>query len=244
MTSVPLTRFLSFSNDVLEIPICPEKVSYLYVEGSKNIERVCFALDVTEGAVEFAAKEGVDLLVTHHPITYGPIPRISGAVARKVRKLLANDISLYSAHLPLDAVFNGPVLAERLGIKVEGRFAYFDGFEAGVYGTTDPDTFHEALAGMGTASLHMADRGVRRVGVVTGSGAKGHVVAEAQSLGLDTLVTGERSYHGLLSCEEAGLNVVFLGHYDSELPGLLEFMRKAEKELGITGIPYTEEREY
>jgi dinuclear metal center YbgI/SA1388 family protein len=244
MASVPLPRFVRFTEERLAVHSCPERVSYLYVEGSERVGKACFALDATEGAVASAAEQGADLLFTHHPIAYGPIPAVTGAVARKLKGLLDGGLSLYSAHLPLDAAFNAPELARLLGVKAEGRFASFDGFEAGVYGRADQKAFPAAVAAASRASLHLGHARVRRVGVVPGSGAKASVVAEAAALGLDTLVTGERSYHGLLACEEAGLNAVFLGHYGSELPGLAAFMREAKKALGIRTVLYREDREY
>ena len=59
------------------------------------------------------------------------------AIPPPVAALLDHDIPLYSAHIPLDVhpeVGNNAVLAERLGIRVEGRFGEYRGISHGVWG--------------------------------------------------------------------------------------------------------------
>jgi putative NIF3 family GTP cyclohydrolase 1 type 2 len=64
-------------------------------------------------------------------------------------------------------------------------------------------------------------------------------MAEAQSLGCDTFVTGEAVMFGMLFAREAGLNLVAAGHYATETPGVMALSARVSRELklDVTFIP-------
>ncbi len=84
---------------------------------------VLVALDVTEEVVQEAVNRGCNLLVTHHPILFKGVKRLTGRteVERCVMAALAQNVALYAAHTNLDSVEGGVshALAMALGIKVE-----------------------------------------------------------------------------------------------------------------------------
>ena len=66
---------------------------------------------------------------------------VTGRRYRRLAALLDHDIPLYAAHIPLDVhpeVGNNAVLAERLGIEVEGWFGDYRGVPIGVWGHGPP----------------------------------------------------------------------------------------------------------
>ena len=78
-------------------------------------------LDVTEEVVEEAVQKGCNLIVSHHPLIFRKLARISDEnyVQRTVRKAIKNDISIVSMHTNMDAATGGVnfKIAEKLGLE-------------------------------------------------------------------------------------------------------------------------------
>jgi putative NIF3 family GTP cyclohydrolase 1 type 2 len=67
---------------------------------------------------------------------------------------------------------------------------------------------------------HNAERRSRLVAICTGGGASSESIREAQQLGADTLIVGEGPHHTAVDAEEAGLVVMYAGHYATETLGV------------------------
>lgn len=78
-------------------------------------------LDVTEAVVDEAVQKGCNLIVSHHPLIFRKLSRISDEnyVQRTVRKAIKNDVTIVSMHTNLDAAAGGVnfKIAEKLGLK-------------------------------------------------------------------------------------------------------------------------------
>src|SRR5205823_10994481 len=169
---------------------------------------------------------GADLLLVHHGLFWGGLQQLTGRAYRRVASLIANDIALYSAHLPLDLhpeVGNNAVLARQLGVSLRGEFGEEYGVRIGRWGETDVsrDALARQLAALTSSAPRLMAFGperVRRVGIVTG--AAGSMIAQAAAAGLDTFVTGEGPHHTFFDAEELKLNVFYAGHYATETVGV------------------------
>ena len=76
----------------------------LQVEGKGEVKKIIFAVDASLELFEIAKERKADFIFVHHGISWGSEPRrITGSVAKRLKVLLENNISLYAAHLPLDA---------------------------------------------------------------------------------------------------------------------------------------------
>ena len=76
----------------------------LQVEGSAEVTSAVFGVDACQELFDAAAAKGADFIFVHHGMSWGSEPRrFSGIVARRLSTLFQNKISLYAAHLPLDA---------------------------------------------------------------------------------------------------------------------------------------------
>lgn len=86
-----------------------------------EVKGVLLCLDVTEAVVEEAKKTNCNLIISHHPVIFKGIKKITGAnwTERLILKAIKNDISVYSIHTNLDAVFQGvnAKIGERLELK-------------------------------------------------------------------------------------------------------------------------------
>jgi dinuclear metal center YbgI/SA1388 family protein len=172
----------------------------------------------------------------HHGLIWGGgLSQIAGPSARRLKLLLANDVSLAAYHLPLDKhprLGNNAGLADALGLGPQ-REAFGDvrGVALGLAGGwAAPLTRDEALAriaaGVGAARFvfpHGPDV-VRKVGLCTG--AASDLLEDAARAGCDLFVTGELAERAGELAKELQITLVAAGHYATEVFGA---MRLAEE---------------
>ena len=86
-----------------------------------EVAGVLLCLDVTEKVVDEAIASGCNLIVSHHPLIFSPLKKITGHnyVERCVIKALQNNIAIYSAHTNMDSARGGVNyrIAEILGLQ-------------------------------------------------------------------------------------------------------------------------------
>ena len=84
------------------------------------VEGVMVTVDVTPAVVDEALAHHCNLIVSHHPLIFGGIKRLtpSHATGWMLMKLVENHICVYAAHTNLDNLLWGVngILAERLGV--------------------------------------------------------------------------------------------------------------------------------
>lgn len=227
--SVPLKELADYLDEYLEVDQVPDSsdaLNGLQVEGKGPVSRLAVAVDATEATIEAARKGGAHLLLVHHGLFWDGNRPVTGRRYRRLRGLLEGGVALYSAHLPLDVhpkVGNNVVLAEELGVAVEGTFGDYKGLAVGVRGRVDLS--REALCarldellGVRVKMIAGGPDRVQAIGVLTGGG--GSFVGAAVEAGLDALVTGEGSHHTYFDATEGGLNLYYGGHYATETWGV------------------------
>jgi dinuclear metal center YbgI/SA1388 family protein len=81
------------------------------ITGDENIEckGILISLDATEAVIDEAIKKGCNMVVSHHPIVFSGLKKITGKnyVQKAVIKAIKNDVALYAIHTNLDNVLNG-----------------------------------------------------------------------------------------------------------------------------------------
>ena len=76
----------------------------LQFEGSREVTKAVFGVDACAGLFMDAADADADFVFVHHGLSWGgSLKRITGVDAERIAMLASNNISLYAAHLPLDA---------------------------------------------------------------------------------------------------------------------------------------------
>lgn len=87
---------------------------------SSGIERIMVALDPCPEAVDSAIKSSCQLLLTHHPLIFKPLKRISTTdeTGRLIHQAIASRLAIVSLHTNYDVAQNGvnDLLAEALGV--------------------------------------------------------------------------------------------------------------------------------
>jgi dinuclear metal center YbgI/SA1388 family protein len=243
----PLAEIIAFLDELLDISAFEDYgPNGLQVPGTPDVELVVSGVSGQAELFERAAASGAQMVLVHHGILWDFQPRrIDPVQARRLRALLANDISLVAYHLPLDAhleLGNNALIATALGCEEAGREAFGHakgrpiGVEASFPGAgIEPD---ELVARVRTATgrdplafLAGPDR-VRRIGIVSGAAAE--LVQEAIDCGLDAFITGEPAEHVMATAREAGIHFLAAGHYATETFGVRRIGDLIAERFGIT----------
>lgn len=203
------------------------------------VHKMLTCLTLTESVAWEAAGMAAQLVVSHHPLFFRPVRKITESTAegRTVLLLLERGIAVYCPHTAFDGAASGinQQLAASLGLQsiTPLRPATDDpssgGGRFGVY--PEPVPRHEFLRRVQTVTgaswLEWSGAGpeqVWRVGI--GCGAGGDFLTAAADRGCDTFITGEARFHGILEAMSLGMNLVLAGHYESERPGVEELARQ------------------
>lgn len=213
----------------------------LQVEGRAEVNRVIGMVDGQMPCVIEALARGADLLLVHHGIFWGPSQPLRDSFGALVRTLINGDLNLYAAHLALDAhpeVGNNVELARRLGLEVVDRWGTVNGVDLAVLAVVHDELKLDFLVDryehvVGPAKLVQAHgpRIIRRVGIMSGSGAKS--IQEAKELGCDLYITGETSHAHYYEALNAGINVLYGGHYTTETVGVQALGNHLQDRFGL-----------
>lgn len=217
-------------------------------DGNAEVTGVLCALDCTSVAIGETKRLQCNVIVTHHPLLFRPLDRLTAAdsVGKRVLECVRSGIAVLSYHTRLDSLPGGvnDCLAERIGLRNSEAFLPFARI-----GDVDEQPF-EAFASHVSAALNVpiaqcvkANPSVRRVALVSGSGKD--EIRAVLAAGADTFVTGEVMHNHLIDCAEYGLNLICATHFATErivIPALAELVR----ETGVRAAEYLfdEQREY
>ena len=213
----------------------------LQVEGAAEVQKIAVAVDSSLNTFEQAADMGADILIVHHGLFWGKPLAISGMHGKRVRYLLEKDISLYAAHIPLDAhreVGNNWGLARWLELDQLEDFGTWKGKPIGVKGVFPNPISLSDLANvveekLGESVLVHAggEMEVRSMGIISG-GAAGEI-ANAAAAGLDCFLTGEPKHECFYDAFERKINAMFAGHYMTETVGVNLLAEKIRENFGL-----------
>lgn len=101
-----------------------DNVGLMVGSSAAKVNKILVVLTVTPGAVEYAASNGIDLIVSHHPFIFKPLNSIrqDWPTGKMIVDAIKHNIAIYSAHTNLDVAKGGinDLLAQELGLeKVE-----------------------------------------------------------------------------------------------------------------------------
>ena len=243
MTLAELTSFL---DETLKLGDFPNDYSNngIQVEGESEVTRAVFAVDACLESIEYAEDTKADLLFVHHGISWGTgFRRLTGMTAKRLRVLFNSGITLYAAHLPLDAhptLGNNACISRVLGLKNLTPFFELNGASVGFSGTLSRACTAETLAGKLKAASGSAECDFygdpegrfKRIAVVSGSVGES-VLQQAAECGVELLVTGEIGHQHYHPARELGLNVLAAGHYATETFGPRAVMAEVAKRFDV-----------
>ena len=190
------------------------------------VSSVLLGLDCTPELVDEAVACGADMIITHHPLIFSGLKKISldNPVGEAVIKAIRAGISIYAAHTNADKVIAGVsgAMAARLGlVNVTILDEDGDGTGLGVVGDLpQPISADEAIRLVKDRFSLKAMRTSRplegeisRVAMCGGSG--GSLIGAAIRSGAQLYLSGDISYHNFFTKD--GFMIMDIGHYESEI---------------------------
>lgn len=233
-----------------------DNVGLIVGDPEQSVSSIIVALDATQSVIDQAINYNVDMIVTHHPILFSKVNKITTTSmdGQKVIRLIQNRIALFAAHTNLDKAPGGveDTLAKQLELafdtilnvrnQVDGQsFGY--GRAGSLSAPMSFKKFARKVRDMlGCEYVHTigdGDKIIKKVALSCGSGAD--QINRAINWGADVLVTGDIKYHAATEALDRGLCLIDATHYGTEkmVVGLLSnYLRKS-----FEGIQIIEDRE-
>lgn len=210
-----------------------DNVGLLAGRADKEAKKVLVALEITDETVREAISFGADMIVTHHPLIFKPVPSVTDQdmIGRRLVHMIQADISYYAMHTNFDSAPGcmADLAAEKLGLISEAPLcAVTEEAEIGIGKVgvlPEGEMSVRELAEKVKACFDLPfvtvygdmgqeSRKVHRIAVCPGSGKS--MIANALKAGADVLVTGDIGHHEGLDAGEMGLSIIDAGHYGLE----------------------------
>ncbi|MDI6783657.1 MAG: Nif3-like dinuclear metal center hexameric protein, partial [bacterium] len=107
-----------------------DKIGLQIGDPNQSIRRILLTLDIISEVVAEAIKNKVNLIISHHPLIYTPLPSLvtSSPLARMITHLIEKHIAVYIAHTNLDFAPDGTTryLANLIGLQEQKNLIPFD----------------------------------------------------------------------------------------------------------------------
>lgn len=226
-------------NTFLQVPqfadYCPNG---LQVEGKHDIARLVSGVTASLALIEAAITYGADALLVHHGYFWrGEDARVVGQKQRRLKALLAADMSLFAYHLPLDAhatLGNNAQLALQLGLCTERLAGGKNLIHVGSAIDANVGALAERIGRvLARAPLVVGDARapVGTVAWCTG-GAQGYI-EDAYAAGAQTYLSGEISEPTAHFAREMGMTYFACGHHATERYGVQALGAHLAAEFGL-----------
>lgn len=204
-----------------------DNVGLLVGHPHRAVHRIMTCLTITPASAAEAVEHKADLIVTHHPLPFAPLRRLTAHTpgGRLLLDLLAAQVAVYSAHTAFDSAAEGinQRWSKGLGLRgaaplvrdAEGRMSGRWGWLVEPIGLGQlAEQVRQFVSTSHVQMIGRAEQPIRSVGVACGAG--GDFIEAAHHAGCDALVTGEARFHACLEADAYGLGLILAGHYASE----------------------------
>lgn len=195
-----------------------------------EVSGALLCLDVTETVIDEAVSQDCNLIISHHPLIFHKLARISDEnyVQRSVMKAIQHQITIVAMHTNMDCAPGGVnfKMAEKMGLtdvtffgtrKSAGTIDGGEGVIGSLTAAQAADDFIMMLKRQFDVECVQANqllrRPVRRVALCGGAGS--FLLEEAIAAGADAFVTGEMHYHEFFGHDQQ-IQLAVIGHYQSE----------------------------
>src|SRR5947209_182554 len=196
-----------------------DNVGLLVGDAVHKVERVMTCLTITPAAAAEAIRERADLIVTHHPLPFKPLKRLTAdqPTGRMLLDLIRAGVAIHSPHTAFDSAAAGinQQLAEGLGLidiqPLELAMGNLSQLGSGRFGRLAKAASLNEVANqlrrfLKVSGLHMVgdpQTPIDRVAVACGSA--GEFLDVAKKHGCQLLVTGETRLHICYEAEARGI---------------------------------------
>ena len=207
-----------------------DNVGLLIGSKEKEVQKIFVALDVTDETLEEAVTAGADMIITHHPMLFSAVKKITADdfIGRRIIRLIQKDIAYYAMHTNFDVKGMADLNADALDLRectvLDETGVNEDGNSEGIgrAGVLEREmelsefaAFVKRRFGLnGVLVYGETKEKISRAAVSGGSGKS--MVQAALAKGGQVLVTGDIDYHTAIDAAAQGLCIVDAGHYGTE----------------------------
>lgn len=230
-----IKEIVKFLDEKYPINIAEEwdNVGFLIGNEENELKSVVVALDLTEEVIDKAIVKGANLIITHHPLIFNSIKKITSKTiqGKKILKIIENNISVYSLHTNIDLIKDG--LNDYIGkllfpnekdskILIESEKNLEIGLGR-VYNLESYVSVNELIKllkeGLKLKGVRFIgtdkEKKVKKVAIINGAGAS--YWKKVRNRGVDILITGDIKYHEGVDAKELDFPMIDIGHYESEI---------------------------
>ena len=208
----------------------------------KDVEKIAFAVDASVSSIKMAIANNCSLLIVHHGFFWGKPLSITGILKKRIQLMLENDMGLIAYHLPLDCHLeygNNIRILKEIGATSWGTFGNYNGTDIGWQTELSSSIKIEQICSRLGISLDdnankyldFGNKEIKKIAVVSGGGSS--CFQEAIDKKVDLFITGDADHTLYHSAKESSINVLFAGHYFTEIFGIQAIQKVIEKKFKI-----------
>ena len=198
-----------------------------------TVSKIGVALDATVAVISQCVEQGINVLVTHHPLIYSPLTRLdqtSGFPESAVVAAVNADITVLSAHTNWDCALGGinDVLAEILELNDCDPIEPTLGLQGGKTGIgrvgrlLSPmleSDFRSLVEERLQVSLRCSERRDRMIKTIAVCGGAGESLYAKVKEHADVYVTSDIRHHMFVAAYGENCTLWDAGHRETEIPG-------------------------
>lgn len=230
-----------------------DNVGLLAGRRGKEVKRVYLAVDATDEVIEDAIEAEADMLLTHHPLIFSPMKRVTEEdfIGRRILRLLQADMCYYAMHTNFDVMGMADAAAD--AVCLQNRQVLDVTYEddmvkegIGRYGSLPEAMKLSECAARVKEIFHLPavrvygdlDEVVEMAAISPGSGKS--VIKEAVQAGVEVLISGDIDHHSGIDLVAQGVAVIDAGHYGLEklfVPYMQAYFNRNMPETEVVAAP-------
>ena len=227
-----------------------DNVGLLVGRTDKEVNKVLVALDLTDEVLAEAIDSNIDMIVTHHPLIFAPLKKITNEhfIGNRVVKLLQHDISYYAMHTNYDVLGMAQLAGDMFGLNSTEALEVTDVESAEGIGRigdlettiTLKDCCKQVKESFNLEAVKVfgdMDKEIKRVAISPGSGKS--MLKEALKKHADVLITGDIDHHEGIDAVAQGTAIIDAGHYGLEhifIKDMTEYLRDNLSEVVVEKV--------
>lgn len=238
---INITTINNYLKEILDPDnITDYAINGIQVECDGIIKKAGFAVDASISSIKKAIENNCNLLIVHHGFFWGSPLAITGTHKKRLELLLKNNIGLVAYHLPLDRhqeLGNNACILKQIGINELIPFGYSKGKAIGFRGELNKALNIERIIeklNFPKESINYLDFGnkdIKKIAVMSGTG--GRYFSEAIENEIDLYITGDSDHILYYTAQENKINILFGGHYQTEIQGINALKNELEKKFQL-----------
>lgn len=205
-----------------------DNVGLIVGDEEQEVHKVLVALDPSTEVIEQAIEQQCDMIITHHPLIFSPMKKITNNdfIGKRILRMMNNSIAYYAMHTNMDIAIMADESAAMVGLKDTVALEQVEPSNQqvgiGRFGNLSKVMSLLELAKEVKKQFHLDDvrvvgdltKEIKKVAISTGSGED--FIENAIQMGADVLITGDIRHHKALDAIERNLCIIDAGHYGTE----------------------------